>query len=154
MTELSTEVLSPRHIKVVYERLPVDTLMYITKSRDVLPIIDYLKTTVSLDYKEHAWVLSLTRGNRLIGISKISEGTHTNTFISQREVVQIALVTHATAVIVIHNHPSGECEPSAPDRALSNVLVKVVRLFDLILLDHIIISTESYFSMADEGLLP
>lgn len=150
---LGEEVLTPRLIKITYDRLPIDTLIKVTKSRDLMPILNYLRSTSSLDYKECGWALSLTSSNHVIGLTKISEGTHSRTFLFKREIVQIALMTHATAMVIIHNHPSGEVEPSMVDVMQTRKIEECFSLFDLKLLDHIILSTESHFSMADEGLL-
>lgn len=150
---LGEEILTPRLIKITYHRLPIDTLIKVTKSRDLMPILNYLRSTSSLDYKECGWAISLTSSSHVIGLTKISEGTHSSTFLFKREIIQIALMTHATAMIIIHNHPSGDVEPSPVDLATTKSMQQSFKLFDLKLLDHIILSTESHFSMADEGLL-
>jgi DNA repair protein RadC len=70
-----------------------------------------------------------------------------------RMILRIALEEKAVSIILCHNHPSGNLKPSQPDRELTKKIKEAARLFDINLLDHIIVSQDGYFSFADEGLI-
>ncbi len=99
------------------------------------------------------YVLLLNTANRLIKIEKISEGGMAGTVVDQRLIFKSAIENNATAVILAHNHPSGQLKPSANDKALTSKFLKAGQILDIPVLDHLIIGNNSYFSFADEGIL-
>jgi DNA repair protein RadC len=105
--------------------------------------------------RENFIVLLLDRKNQLIGINTVSIGSLTSAVVHPREVSKAAILSNGAAIICAHNHPSGDPQPSAEDRALTTRLVVAGKLLGIDILDHIIIGDESkrYFSFADEGLL-
>jgi DNA repair protein RadC len=103
--------------------------------------------------KELFFVLLLNSANILIRDQKISEGTLNASLVHPREVFQPAITDSAASVILLHNHPSGETQPSGEDRAITNRLVEVGKILDIPVLDHIIIGEKHYFSFKEEGLL-
>ena len=102
---------------------------------------------------EECWVLYLTSSNRLIEHQRISQGGLQATVVDYRLIVKRALELLATQLILVHNHPSGAAEPSAADKTLTNRVNDAAALFDIKLLDHIIISSEGTFSFRRSGLM-
>lgn len=102
---------------------------------------------------EECWVLYLTSSNRLIEHQRVSQGGLQATVVDFRLIVKRALELLATQLILVHNHPSGAAEPSAADKTLTNRVHDAAALFDIKLLDHIIISSEGTFSFRRCGLM-
>ena len=111
------------------------------------------ENTIAL--KEHMVVLYLNQAQRVIGAYKVSEGGLTSTVGDLRLIFSAALKSVATAVIVGHNHPSGNLQPSHQDIALTLKLKEAGRLMDIKLMDHLIISPVEgqYYRFADDGML-
>ena len=112
----------------------------------------YLPLTRDLR-KEVFKVLLLNRANRFIKEVFISEGTLDASVVHPRDVFREALLEPAAAIILIHNHPSGNPSPSDEDLRITKQLVEAGRLLGIKVYDHIILAGESYRSLADEGLL-
>ena len=102
---------------------------------------------------EECWVIYLTASNRIIERQRVSQGGVTATVVDHRLIVKRALELLATQLILIHNHPSGAAEASAQDRLLTEKVARAAALFDIRLLDHLIISREGDFSFLRAGLL-
>ena len=98
-------------------------------------------------------VIFLNQANRIIHFETVSSGGLTGTVADPRIILKKALDEQAVSIILCHNHPSGNLQPSLADRELTAKIREAARLFDIKLLDHIIVSTEGYLSFADEGLL-
>lgn len=98
-------------------------------------------------------VVFLNRANRIIHYEIISQGGITATVADPRIIMKKALAEDAVGLILFHNHPSGNLTPSRADEDLTSKIAGAARLFDIRLLDHIIVSDEGYFSFADEGLI-
>ena len=105
--------------------------------------------------REHFVVLMLSQKNTVIGINTVSVGSLTASVVHPREVFKPAILSNAAAIILAHNHPSGQPQPSQEDRVLTVRLVAAGKLLGISVLDHVIIGdgTSAYFSFADEGLL-
>src|SRR5262252_5717377 len=105
--------------------------------------------------REHFVILLLDQKNQVIGIHTVSMGSLTASVVHPREVYKVAILSNAASIICGHNHPSGDCQPSREDRALTQRLVEAGKLLGISVLDHVIIGdgTSAYFSFADEGLL-
>lgn len=102
---------------------------------------------------EECWVLYLTSSNRLIERQRVSQGGVQATVVDHRLIVKRALELLSTQIIMVHNHPSGAAEPSAADKSLTQKVADAAALFDIKLLDHVIISREGNFSFRREHLL-
>lgn len=102
---------------------------------------------------ESFFILLLNNQNNTIGYAKISQGGITGTVVDVRIVCKYAIESLCTSVIVCHNHPSGTLNPSRADEAITRKIKQALSLFDIRLLDHIILTEDSYFSFADEGIL-
>ncbi|MBW6460200.1 MAG: DNA repair protein RadC [Bacteroidales bacterium] len=102
---------------------------------------------------ESFWVLLLNRANRVIRKINISEGGISGTVADPKKIYKIALDHNASSIILCHNHPSGNIQPSEADIRLTRKLKEAGLLLDLPVLDHLIIGGEAYFSFADEGMI-
>ncbi len=105
-----------------------------------------------LDHEEF-WLLMLNRANRVLGRFKVSQGGLSGTVIDTRIILKKALDNLASSIIVCHNHPSGNTQPSDADVKITEKLKKASEMLEIKLLDHVIIADKSYFSFADEGLI-
>lgn len=107
----------------------------------------------TIQYVEQFYVLLLDRQNQLYAYKQISSGGVSATFTDPKLIFQTALLCHATQIILVHNHPSGNRLPSPNDIELTKRLKQLSDLMDLHVLDHVIITEEGYYSFADEGTL-
>jgi DNA repair protein RadC len=98
-------------------------------------------------------VLYLNRANKVIGSYQLSKGGITGTIADVRLILSVALKTLASGLILAHNHPSGNLKPSEADKQITNKIRQAAKLLDIELLDHIIISSEGYYSFADDAIL-
>lgn len=105
-----------------------------------------------LDHEE-CWALFLNKANRLISKEMISSGGLDSTVIDNRAIIRKALDKKASAIILVHNHPSGSSLPSRADIIQTQALTKALKTCDLALLDHIIIARSEYYSFADEDVV-
>jgi DNA repair protein RadC len=104
--------------------------------------------------REHFVIILLNQKNRVIGIHTVSIGSLTASVVHPREVFKPAILSNCASLVLAHNHPSTDCQPSKEDRAITARLVEAGRLLGIAVLDHVIISgTGKYLSFADEGLL-
>ena len=107
----------------------------------------------SLEHKEYFYMLCLNRNNKVLGYSLISMGGLSGTLVDVRIVMQTALKASACSIILSHNHPSGNTMPSGADKDINNKIKEAGKLLDIPVLDHLILTSESYLSFADEGLM-
>ncbi len=102
---------------------------------------------------EECWVLFLSSSNRIIERYRVSQGGLSATVVDTRLVVKRALELLSTQIVLIHNHPSGVPTPSADDIELTQKIKSAAALFDITLIDHIIIARSNHFSLMASGLL-
>ena len=100
---------------------------------------------------EHFLVLLLNTKNRIITIQQVSEGSLTSAVVHPREVYAPAIVAHAAAILVAHNHPSGDPYPSIDDKSLTSTLSKAGDIIGIPLVDHLIIGDGHYYSFKENG---
>ncbi|MDH5465950.1 MAG: DNA repair protein RadC [Candidatus Aminicenantes bacterium] len=116
-------------------------------------VFDYLYHSLRDVKKEQFKVLFLDAKNHILEGKTVFEGTVDTSAVYPREIVKEALKCDASSLIFVHNHPSGDPEPSASDREITRELVFAAAVMQLKVLDHIIIGNNCYFSFADEGLI-
>jgi DNA repair protein RadC len=104
-----------------------------------------------IEHHECMYIMMLNNSNQVLGVSKISQGGITGTVVDIRIMFQNLIKANATAFIMFHNHPSGTLRPSQADRNITAKTKKASETLDIKLLDHLIITSESYYSFADEG---
>ncbi len=102
---------------------------------------------------EEFWILYLNNSNKIIHKSQLSKGGITGTVVDIRLAFKVAIEQNATAMILIHNHPSGVLNPSDADRQITRKLKMAGENLDVSVLDHIIVTEKSYYSFKDEGIL-
>lgn len=102
---------------------------------------------------ESFFILLLNNSNNTIGYAKISQGGITGTVVDVRLVAKYAVESLAVGVILAHNHPSGKLEASEADKETTKKIKNALRTLDIQVLDHIILTTNGYYSFADEGIL-
>lgn len=105
----------------------------------------------TLELQEELKVLFLNNANQVIGLYPQSIGSITSTTVDIRLILSAALNCAAVGFILSHNHPSGKLKPSYKDIQLTHKLQSAAKMFDLPLLDHIIITKDDYYSFADHG---
>jgi DNA repair protein RadC len=116
-------------------------------------IAQYLQSLLQ-DFRHEVFgVVFLNRANRIKHYEVISEGGITATVADPRIILKKALAEDAVGIILFHNHPSGSLKPSRADEELTIKISEASKLFDIRVLDHIIVSEEGYFSFADEGVI-
>lgn len=122
----------------------------ITSSKDVFELFQQI--TGDLPYEEF-WILLLNRSNKIIDKLKISQGGTSGTVIDVKLILKDAIEKLATSIILCHNHPSGNTQPSEIDISITTKLKEAAKIMEIPVLDHIIITDSSYYSFADEGIL-
>ena len=138
--ELSKRLLAERSIPKVAIKSSLD-------------IFDYMRPIYSdLQYEEF-WILYLNHGHRIIQAYKNSQGGINQTCVDVRLIIKKALELTSTTLIISHNHPSGNVNPSNEDIKITKTIKDAARLMDITTLDHVIISDSKYYSFADEGIL-
>jgi len=127
------------------------------KNKDILSspqaVLNFARVKLAGLPREAFLVIFLNNKNRVILCKIIQEGTIDRAIIYPRRLIEEALACHATGVILVHNHPSGEPEPSPEDKQLTRSLLEAARTIDLRILDHIIVGREGYCSFLEKGLL-
>ena len=155
-------VLSFRHGLRVRERGTIDKALEIVgrclrETPYAFPTPEAVKTYLHLhlagEQRERFAVLFLDVQNRFIAFETLFTGTLTQTSVYPREIVCAALAHGASAVVLAHNHPSGNVQPSRADESLTQTLKTALNLFDVRVLDHVIIAPNDALSMAERGLL-
>lgn len=122
----------------------------ITSSKD---IAQYLQAQLQFKKHEIFIVVYLNNAHKILHHEIISEGGVTGTVADPRIILKHALENNATSIILAHNHPSGNLKPSKSDIDLTAKIKNAAVLFEISVIDHIIVSNEGYFSLADEGLV-
>lgn len=129
---------------------PIPVKKNIKCSRDAYLLIKPNLTELA---HEEFWILLLSRSNRLIDKIKISQGGISGTITDIRMILQEALTKLSSAIILAHNHPSGNLVPSEADKQITRKIKEAATLMDMQVLDHLIIGEDSYYSFADENQL-
>lgn len=102
---------------------------------------------------ESCFIMLLDRGNNVIGWAKISQGGVAGVIMDIKIICKYAIETLSSSVILLHNHPSGSVEPSQQDKNVTQQIKDGLSMFDIQLVDHLIMTDEKYFSFCDKGLL-
>ena len=116
-------------------------------------LMAYLNAVLARERVEHFRILFLDNRNRLLADEAQARGTVNHTPVYPREVVKRALELHATAIILVHNHPSGDPTPSADDLTMTQEIVQAARALSIMVHDHVIVGNGRWLSFRQEGLL-
>lgn len=116
-------------------------------------VFNLLKNEIGNKKKESFYILSLTTRNNLISVDKVSTGTLSASLAHPREVFLPAIQNSASTVIIVHNHPSGDTQPSEDDLEITKRLIEAGKILGIDLVDHIIVAKHSFFSFKEKNLL-
>ena len=102
---------------------------------------------------EEFWILILNRANQVVKEEYLSKGGISGTVVDVRLICKAAIENNASAVVIAHNHPSGQLTASEQDKSITKKLKEALKTFEIALLDHLIIGDQKYYSFADDGIL-
>ncbi len=125
----------------------------INHSKDAYVIFKNTWDENKIELQEQFKVMLLNRANKVLGIYEVSTGGMTGTVADPKLIFISALKAGACNIMLVHNHPSGNLKPSKQDEDITYKIKQAGKLLDIVLLDHLIISNEGYFSMQDEGFI-
>ena len=127
----------------------------LTNSQQCAPIVRKLIETYGQTDREQFCVVLLNARNEIIGLNIVATGTVTSAHVHASEVLKPAILANSCALILAHNHPSGDPTPSSEDIALTKALIRAARLMSIQIHEHIIVSMtdDRYYSFADHGLI-
>lgn len=141
-------------VELVYKsKVKASERPVVKDSKDCSNILREVWDENKIEMQEEFKVLFLNRSNRVIGIYEVSAGSIAGTIADPRLILAAAIKCLCACMILCHNHPSGNLKPSRADEELTTKIAEAAKYHDIKVLDHIIISSESYYSFADEGLL-
>ena len=138
-------------IKLKYKRKASGII--ITTSGDMYTVLMNYWDKGTIDMYETFVLILMSRRNEVLGIIKVSEGGISGCPVDIRKIYQAALLANASSIIVSHNHPSGNLKPSQQDINITRQIKNAGDIMKVKLLDHLIVTSDSYFSMLDEGLI-
>lgn len=125
----------------------------VTSSREAYELFLNNWNEGNLQFREEAKLLLVNRNARALGIYNVSSGGTAGTYVDPKQVYMAALKTNASSIILAHNHPSGNLKPSDADIKLTQKLAEAGKVLEITLLDHLVVTSEGYYSFADEGKL-
>ena len=153
---MKTKQITIAEVKLVYRTMvKASERLQIKCSKDAFDIFMESWDPDSIEHIEEFKLMLLTRSNKVLGIASISKGGINGTVTDVRIILQYAIKANASGIIICHNHPSGNLQPSESDQAITRKIKDSGLLMDVQLLDHLIITVEedSYYSFADNGLV-
>jgi DNA repair protein RadC len=141
-------------VEILYKsKVKASERKQIKSSSDAATIFREAYPDGQIEHRESFYTMYLSRANKVLAIHKTSEGGTTGTVADVKIIMQGAILTNAAAVIICHNHPSGNLNPSEEDKRLTNKIKEAGKILDIQLLDHVILTDESYYSFTDEGII-
>lgn len=141
-------------IKVTYHpKIPGGNRIQVRSSRNIYDIFMDFWDSTKIEYKEDFYAMYLNRANRIIGIHHHSSGGLSGTVVDTKQILGVGLKSNCSAIVLAHNHPSGNLNPSQADIDITKKIKKASKLMEITLLDHVIITSNGYYSFADEGQL-
>ncbi|SRR6266498_2216827 len=153
-TMTALEQFQVAEVELVYKsKVKASQRPRIFHSGDVYEIFKQSLDENKIDFIEQFKIMLLNRSNRVLAIYEVSTGGITGVVADPRVIITAALKANAISIALAHNHPSGDIKPSREDEALTEKIRNAGLFLDIKVIDHVIITSESYFSFADEGLL-
>jgi len=150
-----SKVISTYRVTLVKDRqLSFDTCR-LQNSKQAQPLIKSLIETHGQSDREQFCVLMLNAKNEIIGLNIVSTGDVSSAPVTARELLKPAILTSSSALILAHNHPSGDVSPSPEDLAVTKRIVHACKIMGILVHEHLIVSMfdDAYFSFADQGLI-
>ncbi len=153
-TTIKPEWSKVAEVELVYKtKVKASERPVIKSSKDCYETFLKVWNDDTMELQESFKVLLLNRANRVTGVYEMSSGGITGTVADPRLILAAAIKSASVGIILGHNHPSGNLKPSQADQELTFKIKEAGKYLDIKVLDHIIISSEGYFSFADEALL-
>jgi DNA repair protein RadC len=116
-------------------------------------VVEIFQPMLGDNVHEEFWILFLNRANMIISKKQISSGGMAGTVVDPKIIFKAALDEKASSIILCHNHPSGNIQPSEEDKKLTKKIIEAGKVLEIAVLDHVIVAHSGFFSFADEGLL-
>ncbi|UCS93823.1 JAB domain-containing protein [Echinicola marina] len=154
MDTQSKNIVSNKVAEIVLSYRPkvkLSQVPKITSSKEAYDVLLENWDKSKLQFVEQFKVMLLNRSNRVLGVVDVSTGGTSGTVADPKIIFAAAVKSNSSGMILVHNHPSGNRFPSNADNNLTERMVKLGKLMELPVLDHIIVTSESYYSYADEG---
>jgi len=141
-------------VELIYKsKVKASNRPQITSSKEAYQVFLKAWDENKIEFVEQFKVLFLNKANKVLGIFDVSTGGVSGTVADPKVIFVAALKANCTGIIISHNHPSGNLKPSRQDEELTQKIKQAGQLLDIKLLDHIIVTTEGYYSFGDEGLV-
>ena len=131
-------------------RISVDATPIIRTPQDTLPILEAELSELAY---ERFIALALSTKNHVVAVLPVSSGSLNASIVHPRELFREAINASAASVILAHNHPSGNLKPSNADLAITKRIKEGLKILDISVLDHLILTSQGYLSFGDEGIL-
>ena len=152
--QMDNNLMNFAEVRLTYQpKIKASDRQQLIDSTEAYKLLQQVYDPETIEYRESFKVILLNRHNRVIGVTSIAEGGIDKVSVDVRMIFQAALLANASGIMISHNHPTRNLRPSEEDRKLTRSIYEVGRLINIILLDHIIVTSEGYFSFADEGIL-
>jgi DNA repair protein RadC len=153
-TRMNASWYNVAEVELIYKsKVKASERPQITSSKDAYQVLMQLWDENKIEFVEQFKVLFLNKANKVLGVYDVSTGGISGTVADPRIIFVAALKSNCAGIIVSHNHPSGNLKPSRQDEELTQKIKNAGQLLDIKLFDHVIVTNETYFSFADEGLL-
>ena len=150
----ASELYNVAEVELIYKsRVKASRRPKIVSSKDAYNVLLKAWDENKIEFVEQFKVMFLNRANNVLGIYDVSTGGISGTVADPRVIFVAALKANACGIIISHNHPSGNLKPSKQDEELTQKLKQAGQLLDIKLMDHLVVTTEGYYSFADEGPL-
>ncbi|MBO9585257.1 MAG: JAB domain-containing protein [Flavobacterium sp.] len=141
-------------IQLIYKtKVKASERPYIKSSKTVYQLALQCWNPDTIEFFEEFKILLLNQSNRVLGMYEVSSGGIAGTSVDLRMIFAAALKANAVSIIMIHNHPSGQVKPSEADMQITRKVREAGKIMDITLMDHLIITQETYYSFVDEGAL-
>jgi len=137
-------------VKLTYKTKPESRKkIQVKSSKEAYDLMQHFWDKSQIEYRESFKVILLNRANQVLGVNNVAEGGISEVYVDVRMILQAALLSNASAIMLVHNHPSGETKPSNGDDLMTRKAKKAAEALDILLLDHLIITQYGYYSYAD-----
>lgn len=140
-------------VSLMYKSIKDVANTKIQSSADTETLIRPYYSIDTIEYKESFYAMYMNRANKVLAVSHISQGGRAGTVVDISEILTTALLINASALILSHNHPSGSLDPSLSDLEITMKAKTAGEILGINVLDHIILTADAYYSMADNGTL-
>ena len=151
---MENQIMRVAEVQLVYKStLKASLRPKINSSKDAFEVLKQHWNYETIEFIEEFKLMLLNRANRVLGLIDISLGGTAGTIADPKVIFAAAIKSNASGIILIHNHPSGNLKPSQQDLNLTKKIKAGGQILDIGVMDHLIITSESYFSFADEGMM-